>query len=433
MFRLALLLLVLFTHVPSAWAVQLGDSREHIVAQYGPPAAASLDADHGMGTYRWAGWRLDVEVMQGVVQRLIFTKDTAFLTEAEQRQLLSDNGGIAVWQSVNHVAGDALAGKKWRRSTDGAEAFTLATDPHVMCLATRIWADAWTKAHQPVLRSQRTAASTSGSVQAPANPIAGLIVLAVIVGCIAFCGREIARVLKKKSHVSAPARNGLWTPSTLPQHLKSACVLAAPPPLPSISAQFPVSKFPARKTVEDLSWQEFELVVGELYRRQGYVVEMCSGDGSDGGVDLWLRKDGRTTLVQCKHWKVYKVGVSPVRELFGILNAEKADHAILVTTGRFTRDAKAFAAGKPVELIAGDQLRVAAEASKYSTEGDLLDAASWSAAFARSAKVPDPLCPLCRSSMVVRRGKQSGRKFWGCSTFPDCRGKRNVRPELMRA
>ena len=38
-------------------------------------------------------------------------------------------------------------------------------------------------------------------------------------------------------------------------------------------------------------------MVGELYRRQGYTVELCSGDGADGGVDLRLHKNGHTTLV----------------------------------------------------------------------------------------------------------------------------------------
>ena len=61
-------------------------------------------------------------------------------------------------------------------------------------------------------------------------------------------------------------------------------------------------------------------------------------------------------LVQCKHWKVYKVGVSPGARAVWHPDAEKADHAILVTTGKFTQDAKAFAAGKPMELIDGEQL-----------------------------------------------------------------------------
>lgn len=132
-------------------------------------------------------------------------------------------------------------------------------------------------------------------------------------------------------------------------------------------------------------------MVGELYRRWGYAVEMCSGDGSDGGMDLRLHKDGRTTLVQCKHWQVYKAGVSPVRELFGILaTGGGAQHAILVTTGRFTPDAQAFERGKPLDLIDGKQLRILLEASKYNADDDLLDVASWSADLPERRRSPRP-------------------------------------------
>ena len=104
-----------------------------------------------------------------------------------------------------------------------------------------------------------------------------------------------------------------------------------------------------------------------------------------------------------------------------------------MTTGKFTQDARSFAAGKPMELIDGGQLSAMVEEAKYSGQGDLLDVASWSGGFAQSATITNPVCPYCRSAMVLRRGRQSGNQFWGCSTYPGCRGKRNVRPELMRA
>ena len=425
MLRLGLALIALCLFVPHAWAIQLGDRREQIVAQYGVPASGELPIDRGMGTYRWNGWRLDIEMIQGMAQRLIFTKEAIPLSEAEERQLLNQNGGVNAWQPTDHVLVDVLAGKKWHRATDGAEAFTLAGDPHVMCLATRTWGFAWTKAHRPSV--QPPSVSVVNPPTPAANPFVGLILLAGLVGFIGFLGRLVMQSWKRERLPASPAYGGLWVPPTT-KHLKSACTVAPPPPLPSA----PASRLPTRKTLDDLSWQEFELMIGELYRRQGYTVELCSGDGSDGGVDLWLRRDGKTVLVQCKHWKVYKVGVSPVRELFGILAAEKADYAIFVTTGRFTQDARAFAAGKAMELIDGETLAATLEAHKYSGDGELLDVASWSDTFAQTATITTPVCPFCRSSMVLRRGKQSGNQFWGCSTYPGCRGKRNVRPELMR-
>ena len=86
------------------WAIQLGDRHEQIVAQYGVPASGELPIDRGMGTYRWNGWRLDIEMMQGLAQRLIFTKEAVPLSEAEERQLLNENGGISALAASDHVA-----------------------------------------------------------------------------------------------------------------------------------------------------------------------------------------------------------------------------------------------------------------------------------------------------------------------------------------
>ena len=66
--------------------------------------------------------------------------------------------------------------------------------------------------------------------------------------------------------------------------------------------------------IKALSWQEFEMLVGEVFRYQGYTVQQTA-DGADVGVDLELKKDGETQLVQCKQWRATKVGVTTVREL----------------------------------------------------------------------------------------------------------------------
>ena len=66
-----------------------------------------------------------------------------------------------------------------------------------------------------------------------------------------------------------------------------------------------------------MNWREFEELVGEAYRRQGYAVEENQGAGPDEGVDLGLRKGGDLVLVQCKQWRAVKVDVKIVRELYG--------------------------------------------------------------------------------------------------------------------
>ena len=100
------------------------------------------------------------------------------------------------------------------------------------------------------------------------------------------------------------------------------------------------------ESIRAMSWQSFELLVGEAFRRQGYGVEERGGSAADGGVDLVLRKDGKTTVVQCKRWREHQVGVTLVRELSGVMHGKRADAAVLVSSGTYTPDAVEFARGR---------------------------------------------------------------------------------------
>ena len=76
------------------------------------------------------------------------------------------------------------------------------------------------------------------------------------------------------------------------------------------------------ESLRSLSWREFEQLVGEAYRRQGYDVEETGGGGPDGGFDLVLRGNGETVLVQCKQWRERQLGVRSARELLGVVASE---------------------------------------------------------------------------------------------------------------
>ncbi|MCG3201462.1 MAG: hypothetical protein NFCOHLIN_01332 [Gammaproteobacteria bacterium] len=100
---------------------------------------------------------------------------------------------------------------------------------------------------------------------------------------------------------------------------------------------------------EEITWREFEMLVGEFYRTKGYRVEERGGAGSDGGVDLVLRSDTETVLVQCKHWNARTVGIKVLRELYGVLVSEGASRAVLITSGQVSEEAAAFCRDKPFE------------------------------------------------------------------------------------
>lgn len=198
--------------------------------------------------------------------------------------------------------------------------------------------------------------------------------------------------------------------------------LAIPAPYFAIFILFiaPFSFFNARRkakqldaqksieTIRQLHWRNFEELVAEAYRRQGYRVTE-GGFGADGGIDLELRKGEERVLVQCKQWKAQKVGVSVVREMFGVLTASNADKVIVICSGKFTQQAIDFASDKPVTLIDGNELL--SLINEVQTEPKV-------------ETVKQNVCPRCGSELVERqakRGAHAGNAFLGCSAFPKCR------------
>ena len=99
-----------------------------------------------------------------------------------------------------------------------------------------------------------------------------------------------------------------------------------------------------------------ESELAQVYRKLGYVVEETPKTG-DGGVDLLVAKRGKTLLVQCKGHK-NPVGPAIARELYGAYTARRplVAGAVLASPSGFTRGAKAFASGKPIELLSASDL-----------------------------------------------------------------------------
>ncbi len=180
-----------------------------------------------------------------------------------------------------------------------------------------------------------------------------------------------------------------------------------------------------------IDWRDFERLVGEAFRRQGYSVEETGLGGADGGIDLILRKHGQRTLVQCKQWRREKVPVNVVREMYGLL-AHHGAHAVrIATVGGFTQDAARFAHGKPIELIDGATLltmiRDVQRADRTPASAPTpMPAPRIEPAFAIAtpAVAATPDCPRCGSAMVERTNRRANSTFWGCTTFPACRGTR---------
>ena len=203
--------------------------------------------------------------------------------------------------------------------------------------------------------------------------------------------------------------------------------------------------------IKTLTWRDFEFLVSEYYRRKGYMVTEMGGASPDGGIDLIAQKNGAKLVIQCKHWKAYKVDVKIARELYGVMVDAAASGAVLITSGDFTQPTVDFVKDKPLELIDGPKLaklisevKAAAKpqtvpqksrATLIPTEPPLTkenkdmaymppemraEVAAKEKAFAEA----NPACPHCHKPMVLRvaqRGATAGAKFWGCANYPACR------------
>lgn len=153
-------------------------------------------------------------------------------------------------------------------------------------------------------------------------------------------------------------------------------------------------------SIKRLSWQDFELLVSEAYRRLGFNVEEVGQGGADGGVDLMLTRQGKKTLVQCKRWKS-RVGAPVVREMWGLLHHHNAHDVKIVCASGFTKEAINFAAEKAIDLVDGEGLLALVNSlQRGKRQGDML---------------------MCFCGAKMKERGQGEDRFFGCTRFPVCK------------
>ena len=169
-------------------------------------------------------------------------------------------------------------------------------------------------------------------------------------------------------------------------------------------------------------------IAAELYRMRGYAVtENKRPDLEDGGVDFEVSRDGKTWLVQVKHWR-QEVTVKEARELWGIVASEGAAGGILIGTSGFTSPAWEFAEEKDLALIDGPEfLKLRSEVPTLHSGDRAADPILSEGFLAHFDGVHRPACPKCGKPMVlVTRLEDASvaHQFWGCKAYPTCDGHR---------
>ncbi|HZV94245.1 MAG TPA: restriction endonuclease, partial [Caldimonas sp.] len=174
-----------------------------------------------------------------------------------------------------------------------------------------------------------------------------------------------------------------------------------------------------------IEWRRFESVVEALFAQAGFETR-SQPSGADGGIDIWLHSralGGRlVSLVQCKHWSSWKVGVKPVRELRGVMGAHRIARGQFVTTSRYTADARLFARDNGIMLHDTRSL-LELIASRSDEEQQALLRVAFFGEYWR------PTCASCGVKLVERQAHDGSREpFWGCRNYPRCRRTLPMRP-----
>lgn len=172
-----------------------------------------------------------------------------------------------------------------------------------------------------------------------------------------------------------------------------------------------------------IEWRRFEAVVEALFGQAGFETrsQPC---GADGGVDIWLHSQSQrgaaVSLVQCKQWTSWKVGVKPVRELRGVMAAHGIARGQFVATSGYTADAKAFAQENGIMLHDAPGLLALIASRTPAQQQELLDVAL-------EGDYLRPTCASCGIKLVERTARASGARFWGCANYPGCKGKMQMK------
>ena len=215
-------------------------------------------------------------------------------------------------------------------------------------------------------------------------------------------------------------------------------------PVPGrLRARIDLHRARAIQDLKELDPYAFELLVSETYRAYGFQARHVGRSG-DHGVDVELKApNGDLWVVQCKRYRD-TVGESTLRDLYGTMMSEQADHAALVTTADITQPARAWAQGKPIDLIDGPELLRFIDNARLRDEGTPMDRlAHWLDGLFASRSLPPrglrkqvsvehlppvkiqyqqgvPICPRCGVLMNEHQNTRL-RSLYRCRNYPICR------------
>lgn len=180
---------------------------------------------------------------------------------------------------------------------------------------------------------------------------------------------------------------------------------------------------------------EFEKLVLRVYEIQGYKIQHTPATG-DNGIDGFLYAPNQIILVQCKRYgNDNNVGRPAFQQLFGNIcdyqqkNPNLIVKGLMVTTSSITNEAKEWIIGKPIEVLAINDLintiNYAIKLDPSLLEEFLLYNPNPNTYYQpveidnQDVKNNKLGCKKCGGFLEVREGKYG--LYLGCSNYPNCR------------
>ena len=160
-----------------------------------------------------------------------------------------------------------------------------------------------------------------------------------------------------------------------------------------------------------LEWKRFEELVADYYAKTGVVAARTkTGPASPVHIKIsWKGEPRPFAYVQCIAHPVGLVDVTPLQELVAVLTAEDIRRGYVITSGKFSVQARDFAEEKHLTLMPGDifleKLNALPEAARNEINNTIT-----------TGDYQTPSCPKCDAKMVK---SPENPAQWRCPTHAD--------------
>lgn len=384
-----ILLTVLVATLPTcqAWA-QLGERREKVEAQFGKPKAA--DEAAGRAKYGWNGGSVVVEYENGGVRAMRWIAAGSMWPD-NFKQVLDTQGGMSAWRALPPAEARQLgeAFKAWKRN-DGSTAWIPETDLRSLILryagVIKPPPPVATPTPSPSQTASPAAEKAPPQKKSSGFPIHPLFAAGGI--AVLLLGLMISRMMQKRKLAALRERR-----------------------LARRNAD------PASLTMDECSWDEFELIVAEMMREAGSAITICPAGGAEGEAFVASHNAGKLA-VSCDH----KPGAGPVGEpavrlALSFKEASGADAAALAVSRELSPAAAKLAETKGVRVIARTEIQAWLDKVIREKGKSPVDFSWWIEGFRRKVQMKGVSCPKCGAGMELKG------LIWKC-TKPRCSGMR---------